>query len=251
MDSAEDVYFAVNPDLLDEKIWSYRQLQHLAKRVGVKANGSRAALVERLQQWHKNGIPAVDDEEDEDEENKPPVPPGEETNFHMLQVNVGKQKMLCASPRLLSPFGKSQRFESDCNTPSSILKSTPKRSNSNLGAENNELSASTKKRLEFSPYNKVALVPPRDRNDRYFLQFMRSAPQFTGEGDEDGEDEDSDDEEELEAARNAAENIKLTQKTEQDGSPCWGGDVGRSPVEQLVDVFKGVLSPQGSPVAAR
>ena len=97
----ECVYFAVNPDLLDENIWSYRQLQvhgmprtqecgpelhrigpcirpkisigpkdrpnfHraivwqcLAKRVGVKANGSRAVLVERLQQWHKNGNPAV------------------------------------------------------------------------------------------------------------------------------------------------------------------------------------------------
>jgi len=238
----ECVYFAVNPDLLDENIWSYRQLQCLAKRVGVKANGSRAVLVERLQQWHKNGNPAVDDDSSSDTENKPPSKQTDESNFHMLQVNLSKQKMLCTSPRLLSPFGKSQRFESECGTPSSILKSKQACTTPDRRTTPGDLTASAKKRLEFSPYNKVALVPPRDRNDRYFLNFMRTAPQFSGDDDGGADESESDGEEELEAARNAEENLRLTKKQEEDGSPCWAGGQ-KNNVEQLVDAVKGLLSP--------
>ena len=93
--SDADAYFAVNPDLLDEKIWSYRQLQHLAKRVGVKANGTRSQLVDRLREWHKTGSTSMGDD-DEGDENVPPTSPengAQNSNFHMIQARRKKSRV--------------------------------------------------------------------------------------------------------------------------------------------------------------
>ena len=47
-------YYALNPSLFDSaEHWTYRDLQKLAKTLGVHAAGRREDLVERLNAWHR------------------------------------------------------------------------------------------------------------------------------------------------------------------------------------------------------
>ena len=47
-------YYSINPGLFDsEEHWSYRDLQRLAKRLGLIATGKRSELCVRLQAWHR------------------------------------------------------------------------------------------------------------------------------------------------------------------------------------------------------
>lgn len=48
-------FLTINPDTLsDPKIWSYRDLQKIAKAVGLHANGRREKLVQSLDEWHRS-----------------------------------------------------------------------------------------------------------------------------------------------------------------------------------------------------
>lgn len=48
-------YISLNPGMFDSsEHWSYRDLQRLAKNLDLQANGSRPALVARLQNWHRD-----------------------------------------------------------------------------------------------------------------------------------------------------------------------------------------------------
>ena len=47
-------FITINPDTLtDSTVWSYRDLQKISRAVGVKANGSRDDLVQKLQTWNR------------------------------------------------------------------------------------------------------------------------------------------------------------------------------------------------------
>jgi len=47
-------YLSINPWLFDSsEHWSYRDLQRLAKRLDLPANGKREEIVYRLQTWHR------------------------------------------------------------------------------------------------------------------------------------------------------------------------------------------------------
>ena len=50
-------FITINPDTLnDSRLWSYRDLQKIGRAVGIKANGSREIIVERLQSWNRMRI---------------------------------------------------------------------------------------------------------------------------------------------------------------------------------------------------
>lgn len=47
-------FITINPDTLnDSRLWSYRDLQKISRAVGIKANGSRDSIVQRLQSWNR------------------------------------------------------------------------------------------------------------------------------------------------------------------------------------------------------
>ena len=47
-------FITINPATLDDaKLWSYRDLRALCKRVKLKGNGKREELVKRLQAWNR------------------------------------------------------------------------------------------------------------------------------------------------------------------------------------------------------
>jgi hypothetical protein len=65
-------YFSLNPSVFDDKkSWSYNDLRKLSKELGLKGNGKRYELEERLAQWHRqrtefstNMVPSSTSEED-------------------------------------------------------------------------------------------------------------------------------------------------------------------------------------------
>eukprot|EP00965_Chrysotila_dentata_P197537 6178237-Pleurochrysis_carterae.AAC.1 len=94
-------YYSLNPGLFDSsEHWSYRDLQRLAKKLGIPANGPRSGLAERLQDWHR-------DQRRMDQTGK----------FLCVEVrsSPGGQPI---SPRLLSPL-----VASPSPAPSSIISS--------------------------------------------------------------------------------------------------------------------------------
>ena len=95
-------YLAINPGLFDStEHWSYRDLQKLAKRLGLNSLGKRDELVERLRAWHREQRIV-----------------GQAGHFHAVQVRATPEGK-AISPRLLSPLvqARSQR------TPKSALSS--------------------------------------------------------------------------------------------------------------------------------
>jgi hypothetical protein len=77
-------FFAFNPEFLDDADkWSYRDLQGLAKQLGVPGGGkgSRAALVKKLKDWNR--------ENDEALEEDPERWPQQASNFNLLPVDIG------------------------------------------------------------------------------------------------------------------------------------------------------------------
>jgi hypothetical protein len=64
--------------MLDSKHLSYRQIQQLAMQLGLKGNGKRNEIVQRLRTWHQ-----------------------EKTNFAMVEVKSTFRKNLPRKPKQL------------------------------------------------------------------------------------------------------------------------------------------------------
>ena len=135
-------YFTFNPGVFDDKIWSTKDLQKLARKLGVQSHGSRRAIVQRLREWHRSN---------------PEDPYRLASNFSMLGVQVYSpptQENQCkplsnrkpkVDARLLSPLISKA-------PPKPILKGkTPTRRG-----------LTPSKKAVFSPYNRVQIIPSRE-----------------------------------------------------------------------------------------
>lgn len=84
-------YLAINPGLFDSsEHWTYRDLQKLAKRLGLNSAGKRDEIVERLRAWHREQRIV-----------------GQAGHFHAVQVRATPEGK-AISPRLLSPLVQAQ-----------------------------------------------------------------------------------------------------------------------------------------------
>ena len=193
-------YYTINPDtFVDSDLWSYRDLQKLAKAVGIKANVDRLSLISNLQTWHrlrKNGTQTLVEtgQEGKKVENFDMNVIG--NNFAILAVNVkentsqkstsskrrisivglGDNESGIVSPTLLRPL------RPEPGTPGkSCLKKPKLSSNQESSLENSSPSnrmepvTPTTKRLSnicFSPFNSVKVIAHRDELawDEYVYQ---------------------------------------------------------------------------------
>uniref|UniRef100_A0A7S0IIL6 SAP domain-containing protein n=1 Tax=Calcidiscus leptoporus TaxID=127549 RepID=A0A7S0IIL6_9EUKA len=130
-------YFSLNPGVFDSaEHWSYRDLQRLAKRLGVPANGARPCLVARLQSWHR-------EKRNMDQAGK----------FLGVEVrsSPGGQPI---SPRLLSPLvGIVKRSPAHGSQSRGGMKRSPLRPR--VGA------------VVFSPFNQVKLIPSKEHTEMF------------------------------------------------------------------------------------
>jgi SAP domain len=139
----------LNPGCFDDvNAFKYRDLQQLAKHVGVPANGKRTDLVKRLQKWHRTQFSDIRDERDA------------ASNFTLLKVDViSPTSGPKVEPALLSPLIKKPRKRAD-GTPVGIL--TPSKTNRRRAATPG---ASAKKRIKFSCFNGVKIIPDRETHN--------------------------------------------------------------------------------------
>ena len=76
-------FFAFNPALLDDaELWSYRDLQLLAIKVGQGGGGSRQRMVQKLTDWHRRQTPAQ-------AADPAPAWPNVGSNFQLMPVDLG------------------------------------------------------------------------------------------------------------------------------------------------------------------
>lgn len=146
-------YLAINPQLFDSSThWSYRDLQKLAKRLELRADGKREELVERLRAWHRAQRST-----------------GQSGQFHAVQVRAtpdGKE----ISPSLLSPLVR-QNSARDGDSQRGILSSA--RKGSKDSARSNRWGGDSPGPLQqrsgvlFSPYNMVKLIPSKEHSEMY------------------------------------------------------------------------------------
>lgn len=150
--AASQKFFAFNPSTFDDpELWTQRDLQRLCSKLGLRATGSRADLVHRLQVWHRSS-------------HSDPECAWPAGKFTMLGVSVyqapaapaspapaspaplSPKRQLAVSPRFLSPL--MGRKKTRPRTPSSILRQGE--------------APSSAKRVMFSPYNGIHLIPHRE-----------------------------------------------------------------------------------------
>lgn len=80
-------FLAINPQLFAScDLWSYRDLQKLAKRLELPTSGRREDLIERLREWHRDQRKT-----------------GQAGAFHSVEVRASVEGKPI-SPRLLSPL---------------------------------------------------------------------------------------------------------------------------------------------------
>ena len=150
-DNLPDPYLTINPSLLDDHNWSYRDLQTLCKQVNVRASGKRIELVDRLVVWHQQQF---------DDNKRAEQIQG--SNFSMLQIKLPniEQHPMC-SPLLTkikyNNVNQSNNNHHVLSSPiptRSILSATPR-----LGTE---FASTQKKSIQFSVFNSVKLIPARE-----------------------------------------------------------------------------------------
>lgn len=151
-DNLPDPYLTINPSLLDDNNWSYRDLQTLCKQVTISARGKRYELVDRLVEWHHQQF--------DDSRRKEQIPG---SNFSMLQIKLPniEQHPMC-TPLLNKPHNKSINNSNDIiykTATKSILSQTPR-----VGTIH---ASQHKKSIQFSVFNSVKLIPARDKTDYY------------------------------------------------------------------------------------
>ena len=156
-------YLAINPGLFDSSDhWSYRDLQKLAKRLGLPQTGKREEVVERLKAWHR------------EQRNT-----GQAGQFHAVQVRATPEGK-AISPRLLSPLVTSAR--GGTGLPSGILSSSKKSARRAPDSDRSSVSESPAPLQQrggvlFSPYNMVKLIPSKEHSEM-FQQYREPSHWF-------------------------------------------------------------------------
>ena len=125
-------YFTINPSCLSDKEWSVENLRKLCTDLRIKATGGRMTLVRRLQRYHKENA----------------TQKFGAGAFAAIGVQLYSSPTKTTGPRVNARF-ISPMITRACGTP--ILKTRNGDRSGNQSA----------KRIAFSPYNQVQLVPNR------------------------------------------------------------------------------------------
>jgi len=177
-------YYSLNPGLFDSvEHWKYRDLQKLAKTLGVSAGGKREDVVVRLQEYHRERRHS-----------------GQAGMFHSVEVKANDGGA-AINPVLLSPLlncktapglaspAKSARAVGknwEINSPrASAMPRTPK---GLATPTRSPLCPRSNGTVLFSPFNMVKLIPAKEHSEMYG-QYRE--PSYD---DDDGLDEDEDEE---------------------------------------------------------
>lgn len=175
----------INPATLDdESLWSYQDLQKLAKALDIKAAGRRCELVARLLEWHKtrndSGHSLVQQEDAEDYQLNV-----DGSNFSILSMHVRPRSP--AAPALVAPSSYRSPVRSPVPGGAGADVGSIKKTNSLVGLSDSPLvvsptllrplapttpvrtpgksalknSASAPKQVKFSPYNGTKVIPNR------------------------------------------------------------------------------------------
>jgi hypothetical protein len=158
-------YLAINPGLFDSvDHWSYRDLQKLAKRLGLSASGKREDVVERLKTWHREQRTS-----------------GQVGHFHAVQVRATPEGK-AISPRLLSPLVQSARGS---HHKRGILSSSKKTSaRCSFGSDNSVAESprplQQRSGVLFSPVrttpDEYSHAPPLPQRVQFFLPCKQTQP---------------------------------------------------------------------------
>ena len=135
-DSSMQPYVAINPALLHDNRWAYRDLQLLCQRLGLGGRGDRLHLIHKLRTWNRTHFSSSN------------LPATAASNFALLCINSGGDKYAAQ----LTPLKvKTPRL---CDgSPRSALSGG--RAGVVTGA------GSQGRRLSFSVFNGVKLIPAR------------------------------------------------------------------------------------------
>ena len=123
-------YFTINPAMLDGSEWSVANLRKLCGDLGIKSTGSRSSLVRRLQRYHKENA----------------TQKFGAGAFAGIGVQLYSSPTKTTGPRVNKRFISPMIHRAD-GTPILKRQSCP--------------TPRSAKRIVFSPYNQVQLVPNR------------------------------------------------------------------------------------------
>lgn len=189
-------YVTINPDMLREAAWNFRDLQLLCMRLGLGGRGTRDQLVERLLAWHRKCFRKKEADEEEEEEDDHPLSIRKRmkyaSNFSLLQFDTSAMMQASAAPAPveaapttppLSPIDAHANAPLASVTVSSslpqlltpLLYRTARRPD---GTPRSILSPSMRpksaKRLSFSVFNGVKLIPSRTTSNEEELNATPS-----------------------------------------------------------------------------
>ena len=246
----------INPATLDdESLWSYQDLQKLAKALDIKAAGRRCELVARLLEWHKtrndSGHSLV---QQEDAEDYPLNVDG--SNFSILSMHVRPRSP--AAPALVAPSSYRSPVRSPVPGGAGADVGSIKKTNSLVGLSDSPLvvsptllrplapttpvrtpgksalktpgsagksgkaSAAKISRLKFSPYNGTKVIPNRrDESKGIHAQMAEHEREFRRSSRDDDEEslDDENDYVDEQARINAEKNVFVC--ANEDGCSSW------------------------------
>jgi len=159
-------YYSLNPGLFDSvEHWKYRDLQKLAKTLGISAGGKREDVVVRLQEYHRERRHS-----------------GQAGMFHSVEVKANDGGA-AINPVLLSPLlnckatagapspAKSARAVGknwEMNSPrASAMPRTPKGLTPIGTPTRSPLCPRSNGTVLFSPFNMVKLIPAKEHSENY------------------------------------------------------------------------------------
>jgi hypothetical protein len=179
-------YVTINPDLLRDAAWQFRDLQLLCMRLGLGGRGTRSELVERLLAWHRKCFHKKQSEAmEEDEEDDHPLSISKRmkhaSNFSLLQFDTSAMLQAtssvtpppaASSTPPLSPFnddhanGPLASVTVSASLPQLLTPLLYRTARKHDGTPRSILSPSMRpksstKRLSFSVFNGVKLIPDR------------------------------------------------------------------------------------------
>jgi hypothetical protein len=158
---AKESFVVINPACLGEAGWSYRDLQLLCMKLGLGGKGSREQLINKLHTWNR--------EHPEEQlrnvldTDKPP------SKFTLLDLNITEKTTTKDIAPHLTPLRCRPPRAVD-GTPVGIL------------SVKSPFTPSHQKRLSFSLFNGVKIIPPREQRS--------NADQSSSEDEEDDDDDD-------------------------------------------------------------